>query len=162
MPGDLTLHFDGDHTPVVVEATDNGDGTGDAPGYGDPVAIVGESRRGTHVSLPSAANEAIGILERALLQADGTGRYVPEENATYNANEVLGDSATITRKPVDYIPAGDFAGSAGDLVVVDTDGTATAFDPTEAGAAHTHPFGRVFTTLQRAEGTADKVGVLRH
>lgn len=163
MPGDLTLVESGNHMPVVVEA----DGTGAAPAYGDPVAIVGESDRGTHVSLPGAAGEAVGILERENLQTDGEGGYVPQDEATYDANEVLGDSSALVRKSVDWVPAGGFAGAAGDLMIIAADGTAMAYDDTSTangGAGHTPEmiFGRVWTTLQRAEGTATKVAVLRH
>lgn len=150
MPGDVTLLDEGDEAPVVVEA----DGSGNIPRYGDIVAIVGESERGTHVSLPSAAGEGIGHLVGEPVDVDLDG--------TFGSNEVVGSGMIKLRHAVDWFNTGSaYTATASDLVVTDTDGTVIAYDTGTAGHTADMVFGRVWTTLNLAEGTDGKAAVIR-
>ena len=155
MPGDVTLLEPGAESPVVLEA----DGNGDVPEYGDLVGIVGESSRGTHVSYPAAEGEAVGHLVGPPADVD--------EDATFDANEVVGEAMVKLRHAVDWLPqtSGDWVPSTtetespspNDQAVSLTDGSVRGRDGDSADAV----IGRVWTTVQRAEGTASKVAVVR-
>lgn len=153
MPGDVTLHEPGRNVPVTLVA----DGSGNVPQYGEIVGIVGESGRGTHVSYPAAAGDGIGHLVGEPVDID--------EDATFAAGDVVGEAMIKLRAAVDWFPvaAAYTAPAANDLVVSETDGTVRAIDRDGTAPDDTVDMvmGRVFTTLQRAEGTADKVAVIR-
>ncbi|WP_330633711.1 hypothetical protein [Halocatena halophila] len=148
MPGDVTLFDDGDQVPVVLEA----DGSGNVPQYGELVGIVGESDRGTHVSYPAAAGEAVGHLVGPPVDVD--------LSSSFSANEVIGSGMIKLRHAIDWFPTGGYSASVNDLVVADADGTVSLYD-TAGGHTADMVFGRVWTTVNRAEGTDGKAAVIR-
>ena len=149
-PGDLTLSAPGAQPPVVVEA----DANGNVPQRGDAVALVGESGRGVHVSLPSAAGEAVGTLARTPTEYD--------ENATYAAGDIVGDSSLLLRHYVDWFkPADAYTASVSDTVVTDASGAVRAYDSAGGDTADLIT-GRVWRTTRFADYTAGKVAVVRH
>lgn len=152
MSGQYTLHEPGSRVPVVVEADDDGN----IPDGGDLVAIVGESRRGTHVSIPSERGTAVGLLSRLPFESDGKSADSDDE---YDSGEVVGDSQIRLRHAVDWADADDDTIGPGDFVVGDVGGGVDAYD--EEGDTPEMIIGPVWTTLQRADGTAGKVAVVR-
>lgn len=149
-PGDLTLYAPGSQPDVVVEAAANGD----VPQRGDAVAPVRESGRGVHISLPSAAGEAVGTLKRTPTDYD--------ETATYAAEDIVGNVPILLRHYVDWFtPAGSYSPSINDQVVTDTDGNVRAYDSTGGDTADLIT-GRVWRTTRFADYTAGKVAVIRH
>lgn len=150
MSGDLTLYEPGERVSVVVEA----DGSGNVPEVGDAVAVVGESNQGVHVSFPASAGDGVALLSRTPSEYDSS--------ETYNANEEIGDAMVRLRHPVDWFVEGSaYTATVGDRVVSDTDGTVRAYD-NAGGDTVDLILGVVWRTIQHAEGTADKVAVIRH
>ena len=155
-PGDLSLWTPGSDPSVVVEA----DGNGDVPQRGDAVALVGESSRGVHVSLPSTSGEGIATLKRTPEEYD--------ETVDYAAGDVIGTVPILLRHYVDWFEptSGDWVPSTtetetptvNDQVVTLSDGTVRGRDGDSADALT----GRVWRTTRFADYTAGKIAVIRH
>lgn len=155
MTGENTLHEPGERVPVRVEA----DANGNIPDAGDLVAIVGESRNGTHVALPGAAGEAVALLTR--VPFDDSGNSADPDGA-YDANTEVGGSMAKLRHPVDWLKESDGATfAAGDPAVDDAGGTVRAYDEAGGDTADLQ-IGPVWRTRPKAEGTQGKVAVVRH
>jgi hypothetical protein len=149
-PGDLTLWAPGSDPSVVVEA----DANGDVPQRGDAVALVGESSRGVHVSLPGAAGEGVATLKRIPTEYD--------ETVDYAAGDVIGESTALLRHYVDWFnPADAYDAAVNDQVVTDADGAIRAYD-SAGGDTVDMITGRVWRTTRFADYTAGKVAVVRH
>lgn len=155
MSGEHTLHEPGERVPVRVEA----DADGNIPDEGDLVAVVGESRNGVHVALPGAAGEGVALLDR--VPFDGNGESADPAD-TYDAGAEVGGSMVKLRHPVDWFKESDAQAFApGDLAVSDAGGSVREYD-SAGGDTVDFVLGPVWRTRQFAEGTANKVAVVRH
>lgn len=155
MSGEHTLHEPGDRVPVRVES----DADGNIPDNGDLVAVVGESRNGVHVALPAATGEGVALLTRVAFGDDGESL---DPDASYDANTEVGGSMVKLRHAVDWFFTSDTATfTPGDPTVSDAGGTVRAYDEAGGDTADLQ-LGPVWRTRPFAEGTGEKVAVVRH
>jgi len=148
MSGDLNYLSPGE----TVSATLVADGSGNVPTRGDGLEITGEKADGVEVTAVTSPENFVAQL------VDVPADYDPD--ASYSAGDVVGKVMIRVTHHVDWLPDADGSAAAGGQVVYGSGGGVRAYD-NAGGDTADQIIGTVFTTLQKDEGTSDKVAVIR-
>lgn len=147
--GDLSLFHPGQRVPVTLMT----DSAGNVAERTTLVEIVGQNANHTEVKQVETAGAAVAQVAQLPEDYDATTAYG-------NSSEV-GIASVRLLAAVDWLtPTTAGALAAGDPVVSDAGGTVRAYD-SAGGDTADMIFGRVWTTYQREEASADAVAVAR-
>jgi hypothetical protein len=147
MSGDLILYTPGAQPSVTLVA----DSSGNVPERGDGLELSGEGAAGPEATAVTSPENLVATLVERPPDFD--------EDTSYGAGDVVGEATVRVTHYVDWFNDSDGSATAGEQVVHATDGV-RAYD-NAGGDTADQIVGTVWTTLQKDDGTADKVAVAR-